>query len=149
PRRGPEVLVRELFMPHLRETYDDLERAAAGADILVNHPLVFVGPLLAEKRGLPWASTVLAPLSLFSAEDPPAFPVATWLRWPRTLGAAPYRLAFRIPRLMMRHWEAPLYEFRRSLGLTVPSPLAQIEGQYSRRLNLALFSGSFAGPQPD
>src|SRR5215471_7432059 len=66
PRRGPEVLVRELFMPHLRETYEDLESVAADADLLVNHPLVFVGPLLAEKRGLPWVSTVLAPLSLFS-----------------------------------------------------------------------------------
>src|SRR5262249_8889232 len=76
PRRGPEVLVRELFMPHLRETYEDLECAAAGADLLVNHPLVFVGPLLAAKRGVPWVSTVLAPLSLFSAEDPPVFPGA-------------------------------------------------------------------------
>jgi UDP:flavonoid glycosyltransferase YjiC (YdhE family) len=149
PWRGPEVLVRELFMPHLRDTYEDLARAAAGADLLVNHPLVFVGPLLAEKRGLPWASTVLAPLSLFSAADPPVFPGAPWLRSVRALGIAPYRFVFRIPRLMMRRWEAPLYELRRDLGLTSPGPVAQMEGQYSPILNLALFSGTFAGPQPD
>ena len=149
PWRGPEVLVRELFMPHLRESYEDLERAAAGADLLVNHPLVFVGPLLAEKRGLPWASTVLAPLSLFSAVDPPVFPGAPWLRSVRALGAGPYRLVFRIARLMMRRWEAPLYELRGTLGLPVPGPVAQMEGQYSPRLNLALFSGALAGPQAD
>src|SRR5215471_2924053 len=139
PRRGPEVLVRELFMPHLRETYEDLESVAADADLLVNHPLVFVGPLLAEKRGLPWVSTVLAPLSLFSAEDPPVFPAAPWLRWARRFGAGAYRLVFRIPRLMLREWETPLYELRRDLGLPAPGPVAQIEGQYSPRLNLALF----------
>ncbi len=149
PWRGPEILVRELFMPHLRATYEDLERATADADMLVNHPLVFVGPLLAEKRRLPWASTVLAPLSLFSAVDPPVFPGVPWLRSVRALGTGAYRLVFRIPRLMMRRWEAPLYDLRRQLGLAVPGPVAQMEGQYSPRLNLALFSGAFAGPQPD
>jgi UDP:flavonoid glycosyltransferase YjiC (YdhE family) len=149
PWRGPEVLVREMFMPHVRESYADLERAAAGADLLVNHPLVFAGPLLAEKRGLPWASTVLAPLSLFSALDPPVFPGAPWLRSVRALGPGAYRLVFRIPRLMMRRWEAPLYALRRDLGLPSPGPLAQMEGQYSPALNLALFSGVLAGPQPD
>jgi UDP:flavonoid glycosyltransferase YjiC (YdhE family) len=117
--------------------------------MLVNHPLVFAGPLLAEKRGLPWASTVLAPLSLFSVVDPPVFPGAPWLRSVRSLGAGPYRLVFGIPRLMMRRWEAPLYALRGSLGLPVPGPVAQMEGQYSPRLNLALFSSVFARPQPD
>jgi UDP:flavonoid glycosyltransferase YjiC (YdhE family) len=149
PWRGPEVLVREMFMPHLRETYQDLQRATAGADLLVNHPLVFVGPLIAEKRGLPWASTVLAPLSLFSACDPPVFPGAPWLRSVRALGAGTYRLVFRIPRLMMRRWEAPLYRLRADLGLPTPGPLAQMEGQYSPLLNLGLFSSAFAGRQPD
>ena len=149
PRRGPEVLVREMFMPHLRESYEDLERAAAGTDLLVNHPLVFVGPLLAEKHGLPWASTVLAPLSLFSAADPPVLPGAPWLRAMRVLGTGAYRFVFRIPRLMMRRWEAPLYRLRGDLGLSVPGPVAQMEGQYSPALNLALFSGTFAGRQPD
>jgi len=149
PWRGPEFLVRQMFMPHLRETYEDLARAVDGADLLVNHPLVFVGPLLAERRGLRWASTVLAPLSLFSAIDPPLFPGAPWLRQIRRFGAGAYRFAFRVPRLMMRNWEAPLYAFRADLGLPAPGPIAQIEGQYSPELNLALFSRSLAAPQPD
>jgi UDP:flavonoid glycosyltransferase YjiC (YdhE family) len=138
-----------MFMPYLRESYEDLERAAAGADLLVNHPLVFVGPLLAEKHGLPWASTVLAPLSLFSAADPPVLPGAPWLRSIRVLGTGAYKFVFRIPRLMMRRWEAPLYRLRGDLGLPTPGPVAQMEGQYSPALNLALFSGTFAGRQSD
>src|SRR5688572_20118646 len=67
PRRGPELLVRHMFMPHLRESYEDLARACDGADLLVTHPLAFTGPLLAQKRNLPWASTALSPMTQFSA----------------------------------------------------------------------------------
>jgi UDP:flavonoid glycosyltransferase YjiC (YdhE family) len=149
PWRGPEYLVREMFMPQVRESYEDLERAAAGADVLVTHPLAFAGPLLAEKRGLRWASSVLAPLSLFSAMDPPLFPAAPWLRYVRRLGVAPYRLVFRIPRRMMRAWETPLTRLRSDLGLPATPRVAQMEGQYAPALNLALFSGVLAAPQAD
>ena len=149
PWAGPEYLIRHMFMAHVRESYEDLERAASAADLLVTHPLAFAGPLLAEKRGLKWASTVLAPLSLFSAEDPSLFPAVPWLRYLRRLGASAYRLVFRIPRHMMRKWEQPLYALRAELGLPVPGPIAQMEGQYSPALNLALFSRVLAAPQPD
>jgi UDP:flavonoid glycosyltransferase YjiC (YdhE family) len=138
-----------MFMAHVRESYEDLERAIEGADLLVTHPLAFAGPLLAEKRGLRWASTVLAPLSLFSAEDPSLFPAAPWLKYVRMMGVAPYRLVFRIPRRMMRSWERPLYELRAALGLPAPGPIAQMEGQYAPALNLAFFSRVLATPQAD
>lgn len=149
PRRGPEYLVRGLFMPGVCESYEDLARAAAGADLLVTHPLAFAGPLLAEKRGLRWVSTVLSPLSLFSAIDPPLFPAAAWLRHVRKLGVAPYRLVFSHVRRMVRRWEEPLYRLRAELGLPSPGPIAQFEGQYSPRLNLALFSRLLVAPQAD
>lgn len=148
PRRGPEFLVRRMFLPHLRESYDDLARIAEGADVLVGHPIVFAAPLLAAKRGLPWASTVLAPLSLMSAYDPPIFPGAEWMRHVRPLGVAPYRAVFGLARRIAGAWEQPLHAFRRELGLP-PGGLAQFEGQYSPHLNLALFSPVLAAPQPD
>jgi rhamnosyltransferase subunit B len=149
PWRGPELMVRELFMPHLAESYADLERACAGADLLVTHPLTFAGPLLAQKRGLRWASTALSPMTLFSAIDPPLFPGAEWMRWARRLGVAPYRWVFNIPRAIVRRWEQPLREFRARLGLPPTDAVAQFEGQFSPRLHLALFSGMLAAPQPD
>jgi UDP:flavonoid glycosyltransferase YjiC (YdhE family) len=138
-----------MFMPHLRESYEDLERASRGADLLVTHPLALAGLLLAEKRGLPRASTALSPMTMFSAHDPSLFPAAPWMLWARSLGVAPYRWLFRIPRAMVRRWEAPLRAFRAGLGLPATDALAQFEGQFSPRLHLALFSGALAAPQPD
>ncbi len=149
PWRGPEYMVREMFMPRLRESYEDLERACGGADLLVTHPLTFAGPLLAQKTGLAWASSALSPMTMFSAHDPSVFPAAPWMLWMRRLGVAPYRWLFRIPRAMVRQWEQPLREFRAALGLPPTDALAEIEGQFSPRLHLALFSARLAGPQPD
>lgn len=149
PWRGPGFLVCAMFMPHLRDSYEDLARACRGADLLVTHPLAFAGPLLAEKQGLPWASTALSPLTQFSAFDPPLLAAAPWMRWVSRLGPGAYRLVFRIPRAMVRRWEAPLRAFRAELGLPATAALAQFEGQYSARLHLALFSGRLAARQPD
>lgn len=149
PWRGPEFMVREMFMPHVRESYEDLARACSGADLLVTHPLTFAGPLLAQKKGLAWASSALSPMTMFSAIDPPLFPAASWMRWVRKLGVAPYRWVFGIPRAMVRRWEQPLRAFRAELGLPATDVIAQFEGQFSPRLHLALFSGLLAAPQPD
>jgi rhamnosyltransferase subunit B len=149
PWRGPEMLVREMFMPYLRESYRDLERACEGADLLVTHPLAFTGPLLASKTGLPWASTALAPMGMFSAIDPPLFPAAAWLLQVRKLGVEPYRWMFKLPRAMARRWERPLRELRAELGLPPTEAIAEFEGQFSPLLNLALFSPVLAAPQAD
>lgn len=149
PWRGPEIMVREMFMPRLRESYEDLERTCGNADLLVTHPLTFAGPLLAQKQGIAWASSALSPMTMFSAIDPPLFPAASWMLWARKLGVAPYRWAFGIPRAMVRRWEEPLREFRAELGLPETDTIAQFEGQFSPRLHLALFSGTLAPSQPD
>jgi rhamnosyltransferase subunit B len=149
PWRGPELMVRGMFMPHLRESYEDLEGACRGADLLVTHPLTFAGPLLAQKTGLAWASSALSPMTQFSAIDPPLFPAASWMRWARKLGVAPYRWVFGIPRAMVRRWEQPLRAFRAELGLPATNAIAQFEGQFSPRLHLALFSRLLAAPQSD
>lgn len=149
PWRGPEFLVRGMFMPHLRESYEDLARACRGADLLVTHPLALAGPLLAQKEGLRWASSGLSPMTMFSACDPSLFPAAPWMLWVRKLGVAPYRWIFSIPRAMVRRWEQPLRELRAELGLPATDVIAQFEGHFSPRLHLALFSRVLAAPQPD
>ena len=62
PKGGTER-VFGILTPHLRDAYDDLDAVVAGADLLLTHPLPFVGPLVAQKRKLPWVSSVLAPIS--------------------------------------------------------------------------------------
>src|SRR2546423_12338204 len=70
PQTGPEFVIKEMFMSRVRESYEDLTIAAEGADLLITHPITFAGPVLAQKTGLPWISSVLSPISFFSAYDP-------------------------------------------------------------------------------
>ncbi len=148
PVRGPEYMVKQLVMPYVRQAYEDLRIAATGAEVLVTHPLAVAGPLLAERTEIPWVSTVLSPMSLLSAIDPPLFPAAPVLKWVRRLGVGPYRAVFAMLKSVARGWEKPLRELRSELGLP-PAPPALFEGQFSPALNLALFPPELALPQPD
>lgn len=149
PRRGVEFIWRELVMPYLRPMYEELMAATERAELLVSHPLTVTMPLVAETRGLPWAATILSPLSLMSADDPPLIPNAEWLRALRRLGRTPYAMVFNLFRLVGWRWEAPLRALRRELGLPRKSGLAMLEGQFSPHLNLALFDPVLARPQRD
>jgi len=147
-RDGPAFMVKEMFMPHLRESYEDLHRAAQGCDLVVTHPIGFAGPLVAQQRGLPWVSSILSPMSLMSCIDPPLIGPAPWMKSLRKLGVAPYRAVFNLAKRLGKGWEAPLHALRAELGLP-PSPPVQFEGQFSPLLTLALFSPLLAAPQAD
>lgn len=147
-RDGPAYMVKEMFMPYVRDSYEDLDRAAQDCDLVVTHPVGFAGPLVAQKRGLPWVSSILSPMSLMSCMDPPLIGPAPWMKSLRRLGVTPYRMAFNLARRIGMRWEAPLHALRAELGLP-PSPPVQFEGQFSPHRNLALFSPLLATPQAD
>jgi rhamnosyltransferase subunit B len=148
PKRGPEVLIREGLLPYLRDSYVDLTAVAHGADLLVTHPITFAGPLVAERYQIPWVSTVLAPMSFFSAYDLPVFPplprlARLYRRRPRVS-----RALRQLMQWMTRSWTEPVRQLRAELGL--PARREPIyEGQFSPGLTLALFSRLLADPQPD
>jgi UDP:flavonoid glycosyltransferase YjiC (YdhE family) len=148
PVRGSEVVLRELVMPAAEAAYEDLLPLARGADLLVSHPVTVATPVAAEALGIPWASTVLAPTSFFSATDAPVMPPAPWIkeaeRWVPAVGG----LVVRAARLATRGWDAPVQALRRRVGLA-PGASPIFEGQHSPHLVLALFSRVLAEPQPD
>jgi rhamnosyltransferase subunit B len=148
-RNGPEYLIRNLVMPHLRAAYDDQWQAAARADVLVSHPLAMTLPLVAQRRGLPWVATVLAPMSFLSAHDPPVIPGAEWLRVLDVFGPRAYAALFGLVKRSVRRWEEPLAQFRAELGLPPLNQAAIFDGQFSPLLNLALFDAVLGRPQPD
>src|SRR5215470_6784930 len=80
PKTGPRFLTEEVIFPAVRDSYTDLLESVDGADLLVTHPAAPAGPLLGRKIGMPWISTVLAPLSFYSAYDPPVPPFWQWTR---------------------------------------------------------------------
>ncbi len=135
-------------MQTIGEAYDDLFAATADVDAIVSHPLTFTAPLVAAKRGLPWAGAVLFPMSFFSLADPPqvvANPAVAAIhrQWPGVM-----RWGIPLGKVVTRSWGDPVQAMRLKLGLPRGGhPL--YEGQFSPHLNLALFSRVLAEPQPD
>ncbi|MGB6973942.1 MAG: glycosyltransferase [Terracidiphilus sp.] len=149
-KHGTEHGLRDFLFPALRQTYDDLTAAATEptrADLLLLGELNYAGPLVAEKTGIPWASYVLAPLSFFSAFDPPVLPPYPRLaRADRTPGFG--RVIKRVARLASRKWPEPIYDLRRELGLPRgTNPL--FDAKHSPNLVLALFSRLLGAEQKD
>ena len=150
-KKGTERGLREFLFPALRQTYDDLLHAATQperADLLLVGELNYAGPLVTEVTGIPWASYVLAPLSFFSAFDPPVLP--PYPRLARADKAIPGfgRVIKRVARFVSRKWPEPIYELRRELGLPKgANPL--FDAKHSPSLVLAIFSRVLGVEQKD
>ncbi|WP_420238547.1 glycosyltransferase [Telmatobacter bradus] len=148
---GTETGLRRFLFPSLKETYADLLDAATQpkrADLLLLGELNYAGPIVAEVTGIPWASYLLAPLSFFSAFDPPVLPM--YPRLARADKAVPGmgRAIKRLARFVSRKWPEPVYELRRELGLGRGSnPL--FDAKHSPDLVLALFSHVLGEEQKD
>ena len=149
PNHGAEYLFKQILVPAIRGMYDDLNSAIKDADLLVTHPIVLAGPLVAETSGIPWVSTVLAPASLWSEFDPFVPPNMPWLHKVLSFFGPPAARTFeKFIKLLTDPWLVELYEFREALGLP-PSGHPLFEGQYSPELNLALFANALCVPKSD
>jgi UDP:flavonoid glycosyltransferase YjiC (YdhE family) len=147
-KTGPEVLLRELVLPHLRESHRDLLTAAEESDYMITSELCFGAPLIAEQLRLPWASVILSPTSFFSAYDPSLLVNAPSVYRLRRAGWLVNRTILELGKLASRHWWTPVRELRRDLGLN-PDCDPLFRDKYSPRLVLALFGRSLALSQPD
>lgn len=149
PRTGSEVVIRDLVMPQVRASYDDLAAACEGADLVVGHVLTYAVRLLSEKTGIRWASTVLQPIAFLSAEDPPVMPAAQWLRHLRFLGPGFHRALYALARRTAAKWSEPWHRLRAELGLPPTRDNPIFDGQHAPSLVMAMFSSHFAAKQPD
>lgn len=146
-KKGSEVLLREIILPNLRPMYEDLTEAVRDADLMISTEVVFAAQSVAEKTGIKWMTTTLAPGTFLSAYDPFVPPTALWLRHLRFLGSRFHGAMFRIVRRVIDSWFDSYHKFRREIGLNDGSnPL--FEGK-SDLLNLAMFSKVLGKPQPD
>ena len=148
PLRGAEYLVRELMMPLVEESYADLDAIVENDDVLISHPLTFAAPVLAEYRGLRWASSVLAPLGFFSEDDPPLMAVHPAADALQRNFPGLYRRLVPTARFITRSWGSRVQALRKRLGLA-PGANPLHDGQFSPYVNLAMFSRVLAEPQAD
>lgn len=149
PVRGAEYLLREAVMPFLRESYDDITRAAHGAQLLVSHPLTYSVQMVAQVQSKPWLSSILAPFNFMSRDDPPTLAGADLLRGAHRLGPWFLDVALDVAHRLVRRWEEPVHALRRQLGLPPTRAVMTFDGQFSPLGTLALFDSGLAGSQVD
>lgn len=147
PRVGGEKVL-DMILPHLRDAYEDLNAAAEGADLLLTHPLPFVGPMVAQARKLPWVSSVLAPASFLSVYDPIVPPQWPWLYHMMRLSPWVGRGVMALAKIKLDKLTKPVYDLRAELGLPRGEPPI-LGGMHSPTNVLALFSKLMAEPQRD
>ena len=148
PVRSAEFVIKDLVAPWIPHFAADCAPLVRQADLVVTHPLTMTLPLLAQHHGIPWASTMLSPVTFLSPTDLPAVPMAPWL--PRLAHALPWMTPAIVAsaRWVTRRWLAPVDRLRVELGLPDRgNPL--FEGGQSPTLVLALYSRALGEPQPD
>jgi rhamnosyltransferase subunit B len=151
PKKGFEFLIREMVMPHLRRSYEEISTVAADADILITHPLTYAAQLFAEKHAakMAWMSVALAPSSLWSAYDPPVLPPMPWLAKLYPLGPHFFRPLLGLLAKGLDPWVKPWHTFRKELELPETTRNPIFAGQFSPSLTLCMFSPLFGSPQLD
>jgi UDP:flavonoid glycosyltransferase YjiC (YdhE family) len=150
PRWGLVRVFREIWVPVLRQAYDDLLAATEGADLLVAMQGAGVGRLVAEKRGMPWVTAMHIPLLLASAYDPPILPGFVGLSKKLRSFGPTFGKPFRdLLKWATRVWARPLLHLRDELGLPPDTSLNPLTDGQSPSLHLALFSKWLLDKQPD
>lgn len=148
PTRGTEVLFGEVLVPALEACHEESMAALRGADLLVSHPLSLATVPAAVRLGVPWISSVLSPVSMFSCHDHSVYPRMEWLGRARWTGPWFYRLLQALGRLALGPMERPIRALWRAHGLTPPAhPI--LHDQHSPAGVLALFSRALAAPEVD
>lgn len=147
-KTGAEFLFKELLMPYVRESYEDLSEATRRADLLLSHVVTLAAPVVAQKTGIPWISSVLAPTSFFSIYDPTVPPLLPGIVKLLRLHPSIARLFVRSIKRVTTSWIENVYQLRAELGL----PRGEhpvFEGQHSPAMVLAMFSRVLGEPQAD
>ncbi|MBD2184041.1 glycosyltransferase [Aerosakkonema funiforme] len=148
-KTGTEYVIKNWVCANLRETYTDLMNVTKDADFIIAGEGVVAARLVAEKLGMRWAFAVLQPASFLSVYDPSVIPVFPLLGKFRQLGSIFSQGIIQLSKVISKSWAEPIHQLRRELGLPplVGNPF--IDDKYSPYLVLAMFSSTFAKPQPD
>jgi UDP:flavonoid glycosyltransferase YjiC (YdhE family) len=150
PRWGLARVIREIWLPILRETYEDLLAATDGSDLLVAMQANYASRLVAEKKGVRWASAMHLPIGFLSAYDPPPLPVFPSLTRPlRLLGPAFCKPVIGLIKWATRGWADPLRRLRDEIGLPPDNTFNPLSDGHAPLLHLALYSKLLADKQPD
>jgi rhamnosyltransferase subunit B len=145
---GSKVIVKDIILPHIKESYLDLTKIIEGCDLLINHAYCYAGPIVAEEQKIKWISCNLSPTNFWSSIDPCVLPHSKFTFKIPSMGFRINFLLNKFIRLYTKSWCSKIYDLRKQINLpTIKQPL--FEGQHSPYAVLALFSHLFASKQED
>ncbi|MCQ4189419.1 glycosyltransferase [Methylocystis suflitae] len=150
--KNPHFILDEIYLRFLRETYEDVLRACAGAHIILAHNFLLGAHQAAEKSGLPYARIALAPIFLQSAVAPSVTPPAPYFAEPKSSATLCYNQMVRaFVRLSVNMRMGRLRRFRKEIGLppTREDFFLDFGGENKAKAYFGLFSPHFAPAQPD
>jgi rhamnosyltransferase subunit B len=149
PRWGLIRVFREVWQPVLRVAYQDMVAATEEVDLIVAMQAEFPARLVADKKGVPWASAMHLPIGLYSAYDPPILPGFGGLsKKLRFLGPPFWKPLGYWIKWATRGVAKPIDDLREELGLPRDSVNPLTDG-FAPLLHLALFSKLISDKQPD
>lgn len=147
-----DFLIRKVLLATLTESTQALDDMAGGAVAIVGALISLPGPIIAEKRGIPFIPTILSPMLTLSAWDAPAGPGFGMLAKP-PVGRLRYawnRGCLTIIHMeMRRRYAKQINRVRACHGLppAKSSPIFSIDGDPP--LRLGLYSPLMGGIQED
>lgn len=150
PKSGSLRMLTDLVIPRTPELVRAARRVAADLrpDAILGHHISFGLPWVANELEIPWIMCAVAPSSWPSIEDPNLYPGMPdrdrYPKWTIRLGSAA------ATKMINRTIDPAINAVRRDLGLK-PQKHTMLQGQFSRRLNLGLWSQHFrpaAGDDP-
>jgi rhamnosyltransferase subunit B len=149
PKTGGEFVYKSFLAPAIRDSYADLTKATADADMLISQSLMaLAAPLVAARSGIPWLSAVFQPMTLFSLHERPNYLPYPFLPWLCAQNPEIHGRVFHYVRKYTEEWVKPVLQFRQELGLDLQGH-PMYEGQHSPQCVLAMFSPLLGGAQPD
>lgn len=145
-------IIREVVIKVLEQSTAALDAMAGEAAAIVGSIFALAGPIVAEKRGLPFVPAILQPMALFSAIDPPmrqgmftiakAHNGALARQWNRMIFAV-------VGMEMRRRYAAPVNRVRLLHGLPRVNATPVLDSESYRELRLGLYSRHFAPLRAD
>lgn len=146
PTKGSEYLFTKVLMPHIAQAYEETLAAARDVDLIVSHPATYATPLVAQKLGKPWISTMLQPILFWSLEDPSVLraDMENVREWPRFVR----KMVLWMARHGSARWCKELFDLRQREGFPKGGHPV-MDDAHSPYMGLALFSEHFAKPQSD
>ncbi|MDE2562778.1 MAG: glycosyltransferase family 1 protein [Sphingomonadales bacterium] len=147
-----DYMIREVVLHWLAESAKAIETAADGAEAIIGSLFALGGPIIAEKRCIPFVPAILQPMTTFSSYDPPIKQGFGTISSPQNGPAARAwnSLCFAVIRLeLRRRYAAAINSVRHDHGLTARSTTPILEPETYRPLRLAFYPSILAPSQPD